>query len=63
MAASSQCAIPGAGRTVVRHLIKRDGRWVVRTLDGRCPERTVDTGNETHIQSAVVLVGNMVCSP
>ena len=51
MAASSQCAIPGAGGTIVRHLIKRDGR---------CPERTVDTGNETDIQSAVVFVGNMV---
>ena len=28
--------------------------------DGRCPERTVDAGNETDIRGVVVFVGNEV---
>ena len=28
--------------------------------DGRCPERTVDPGNETDIRGVVVFVGNEV---
>ena len=38
---------PGrGGETVLRLLIERDGRRILRTLDDRCPERTVDAGNE-----------------
>ena len=37
-----------------------DGRRTLRALDGRCPERTVDAGNETDIRGVVVLVGNTV---
>ena len=38
---------------------ERDGRRILRALDERCPERTVDTGIETHIRGVVVvLVGN-----
>ncbi len=52
---------PGrGGETVVRLLIERDGRQVLRALDGRCPERTVDAGNETDTRGVVVLVGNAV---
>ena len=29
-------------------------------LDGRCPERTVDAGNETDIRGVVVFVGTTV---
>ena len=46
--------------TVVRLLVERDGRRTLRALDGRCPERTVDAGNETDIRSVVVFVGNEV---
>ena len=48
------------GETVVRLLVERDGRRTLRALDGRCPERTVDAGNETDIQGVVVFVGNTV---
>ena len=52
---------PGrGGETVVRLLIERDGRRVLRALDERCPERTVDAGNETDIRGVVVFVGNTV---
>ena len=52
---------PGrGGETVVRHLIERDGRRILRALDDRCPERTVDAGNESDIRGVVVLVGNTV---
>ena len=37
-----------------------DGRRTLRALDGHCPERTVDIGNETDIRSVVVFVGNTV---
>ncbi len=37
------------GETVVRLLVERDGRRTLCTLDGLCPERTVDAGNETDI--------------
>ena len=37
-----------------------DGRRTLRALDGRCPERTVDAGNETDIRGVVVFVGNEV---
>ena len=61
-AAWSRFAIPGArgGETVVRLLVERDGRRILRALDGRCPEPTVDAGNETDIRGVVVLVGNTV---
>ena len=52
---------PGrGGETVVRLLVERDGRRTLRALDGRCPERTVDAGNETDIRGVVVFVGNTV---
>ena len=52
---------PGrGGETVVRLLSERDGRRLLRALDERCPERTVDAGNETDIRGVVVLVGNTV---
>ena len=52
---------PGrGGESVVTLLIERDGRRALRELDGRCPERTVDAGNETDIRGVVVLVGNTV---
>ena len=52
---------PGRGReTVVRLLVKRDGRRILRALDHRCPERTVDAGNETDIRGVVVLVETTV---
>ena len=35
-----------------------DGRRSLRALDGRCPERTVDAGNETDFRGVVVFVGN-----
>ena len=42
---------PGrGGETVVRLLVERGGRRTLRALDGRCPERTVDAGNETDIR-------------
>ena len=37
-----------------------DGRRTLHALDGRCPERTVDAGNETDIRGVVVFVGNEV---
>ena len=48
------------GETVVRRLVERDGRRTLRALDPRCPERTVDAGNETDIRGVVVFVGNTV---
>ena len=48
------------GETVVRQLVERDGRRYLRAFDGRCPERTVDAGNETDIRGVVVFVGNEV---
>ena len=48
------------GETVVRLLIERDGRRILRAFDERCPERTVDAGNETDIRGVVVFVGNTV---
>jgi len=52
---------PGrGGETVVRLLVERDGRRTLRALDERCPERTVDAGNETDIRGVVVFVGNTV---
>ena len=48
------------GETVVRLLVERDGCRTLRALDGRCPERTVDAGNETDIRGVVVFVGNEV---
>ena len=39
------------GETVVRLLIERDGRRLLRALDERCPEHTVDAGNETDIRA------------
>ena len=52
---------PGrGGETVVRRLVERDGRRTLRALDERCPERTVDAGNETDIRGVVVFVGNTV---
>ena len=48
------------GEIVVRLLVERDGRRTLRALDGRCPERTVDAGNETDIRGVVVFVGNTV---
>ena len=48
------------GETVVRLLVERDGRRTLRALDERCPERTVDAGNETDIRGVVVFVGNTV---
>ena len=48
------------GETVVRLLVERDGRRILRALDERCPERTVDAGNETDIRGVVVFVGNEV---
>jgi len=52
---------PARGReTVIRLLIERDGRRVLRALDERCPERTVDAGSEADIRGVVVLVGNTV---
>ena len=52
---------PGrGGETVVRLLVERDGRRILRAFDERCPERTVDAGNETDIRGVVVFVGNTV---
>ena len=52
---------PGrGGETVVRLLVERDGRRTLRALDERCPERTVDAGNETDIRGVVVFVGHTV---
>ena len=51
---------PRGGETVVRLLVERDGRRVLRSLDERCPERTVDAGNEADIRGVMVLVGNTV---
>ena len=52
---------PGrGGETVVRLLVERDGRRILCALDDRCPERTVDAGNETDIRGVVVFVGNTV---
>ena len=48
------------GETVVRLLVERDGCRTLRAFDERCPERTVDAGNETDIQGVVVFVGNTV---
>ena len=48
------------GETVVRLLVECDGRRTLRALDERCPERTVDAGNETDIRGVVVFVGNTV---
>ena len=48
------------GETVVRQLVERDGRRILRAFDERCPERTVDAGNETDIRGVVVFVGNTV---
>ena len=39
------------GETDVRLLVERDGRRILRALDERCPERTVDAGNETGTRS------------
>ena len=56
-AAWSRYATPGrGGETVVRLLVERDGHRILRALDERCPERTVDAGNETDIRGVVVLV-------
>ena len=38
-----------SGETGVRLLVERDGHRTLRGLDERCPERTVDAGNETDI--------------
>ena len=52
---------PGrGGETVVRLLVERDGHRILRALDERYPERTVDAGNETDIRGVVVFVGNTV---
>ena len=52
---------PGrGGESVVRLLVERDGRRILRAFDERCPERTVDAGNETDIRGVVVFVGNTV---
>ena len=52
---------PGrGGESVVRLLIKRDGRRVLRALDDRCPERTVNVGDASHIRDIAVLVANRV---
>ena len=52
---------PGrGGETVVRLLVERDGRRILRALDERCPERTVDADNETDTRGVVVFVGNEV---
>ena len=48
------------GEIVVRLLIKRDGRRILRALDERCPESTVDAGNDTDNLGVTVLVGNTV---
>ena len=37
-----------------------DGRRILRALDERCPERTIDARNETDIRGVVVFVGNTV---
>ena len=59
--ALSRCGDPArGGETVVRLLVERDGRRTLRALDERCPERTVDAGNETDIRGVVVFVGNTV---
>ena len=47
------------GESIVRLLVERDVAGSC-ALDGRCPERTVDAGNETDIRGVVVLVGNSV---
>lgn len=53
---------PGrGGKTVVRLLVERDGRRILRALDGRCPERPVDAGKETDLRGVVVLVQITVC--
>ena len=52
---------PGrSGEAVVRVLLERGGRRTLHTLDGRCPERTIDAGNETDIRGALMFVGNTV---
>ena len=48
------------GETVVRLLVERDGRRILRALDDCCPERIIDSGNETEIRGVVVFVGNTV---
>ena len=48
------------GETVVRFLVERVGRRILRTLDERCPERTVNASNETDMLDIVVFVGNRV---
>ena len=58
-AAWSRCV----GESVVRLLIERDGRRILRALDGCCPERTVDAGNETHIRGVVVFESNTFLAP
>ena len=47
-------------RPAPRLLVERDGRLTLRALDKRCPERTVDAGNETDIRGVVVFIGNTV---
>ena len=46
--------------TYSRLLVERDGRRTLCALDERCPEHTVDAGNETDIRGVVVFVGNEV---
>ena len=41
------------GETVVRLLVERNGRQIPRALDERCPERTIDAGNETYRRGVV----------
>ena len=48
------------GRFVAVRDPERGGRRSLRALDARCPERTVDAGNETDIRGVVVFVGNTV---
>ena len=54
------CGPGRGGETVVRLLVERDGRRTLRALDARCPERTVDAGNEIDIRGVVVFVGHTV---
>ena len=51
---------PSSGSSSSVTLVERDGCRILRALDERSPERTVDAGNETDIRGVVALVGNTV---
>ena len=49
-----------AAWTFVRNVRAYRTAWQKHEVDERCPERTVDAGNDPDIRGVVVLVGNTV---